>query len=55
MVDVADLQLVNQLIDNMIILSGKLEESFKKNDSNDFEKIKVEILDIQKKIEEMVK
>jgi|TARA_Y100000310_G_scaffold289665_1_gene316240 CRISPR/Cas system CSM-associated protein Csm3 (group 7 of RAMP superfamily) len=55
MVEIEDLQVVNQLIDNMIVLSGKLEETYGGNDSQGFGRVKAEILDIQKKIEEMIK
>jgi|TARA_B100001971_G_C17643745_1_gene264655 hypothetical protein len=55
MIEIADLQVVNQLIDNMIVLSGNLEETYSKNDSQGFGRVKAEILDIQKSIAEMVK
>ena len=53
MVDVQDLSVMGQLIDNMIILSGKLEEFYSKNDQVNFMKTKKEIIDIQNKISEM--
>ena len=54
MVETADLELVSQLIDNMIVLSGKLDECYNKNDTEEFARVKKEILDIQKKIERLI-
>ncbi len=53
MLDVQQMQIIAQLVDNMEILSGKLEESFNKNNGEDFIKAKKEIIKCQRKINEM--
>jgi len=53
MLDIQQIQIIAQLVDNMEILSGKLEESFNKNKSEEFVKTKKEIIKCQRKINEM--
>jgi len=55
MLDLEQLQIIGQLVDNIEIMTGKLEDSFKANDSEDFARSRKEILETQKKIVEMIK
>ena len=55
MLDLQQLQILGQLVDNMEKISSKIKESYAKNNSIEFNKAKQEILDIQKKINEMTK
>ena len=50
MVDLQQLQILTQLIDNLHIISDRLEKSYNINDAAEFNKAKMEILEIQKKI-----
>jgi len=50
MVDLQKLQILTQLIDNLHISSDKLEKSYNINDTAEFNKVRMEILEIQKKI-----
>lgn len=54
MLDLEQLQIIGQLIDNIEIMAGELEDSFKENDSADFVKFKGGILNAQKKIVKMI-
>lgn len=53
--DLEEIQILAQLIDNMFILSDKLEDSYNKKNGEQFNKSKSEILDYQKKLIEMLK
>ena len=55
MIDLQELQLIAQLVDNLEILTGKLEKAYATNNTIQFNKIKQEILEIQKKISTIVK
>lgn len=54
MIDPDELQIIAQLIDNMEILSDKLERAYNKNSSEEFNKAKNEILENQSKIAEII-
>jgi len=54
MLDLDQLQTLGQLVDNLDILTKRLEKSFETNSSEEFSKSKKEILDIQDKISKMV-
>ena len=49
-----ELQLLNQLVDNMNILSDRVEKAYSSNDAESFNKAKTEILSLQKRINEIV-
>ena len=53
--DVQELQVIAQLIDNMVIITDKLEKAYDDKDSVNFEQSKEEILKFQKQIENMLK
>ena len=55
MLDEQELHTVAQLIDNIEIILGKLEESYSSRDSEEFNKSKNEILNSQIKISEIIK
>ena len=55
MTDLAHLQVLAQLVDNMEIVINKLEDAYNKNDAEKFKAAKKEILDIQKKIADLSK
>ena len=50
-----DVLFINQLIKGLEEAESKLEKSYKKKDSKNFEKIKEVMLDIQVKISEAIK
>ena len=50
MLDLDQLQILGQLVDNIEIISERLEKSFRTNDGAEFTKSKDEILNVQKKI-----
>ena len=54
MLDLEQLQILGQLIDNMEVLTEKVEKSFESKDGEEFAKSKKEILNIQQNITEMV-
>ncbi len=54
MLDLQELQILAQLVDNMDIMRGELERKYEENDGESFNKYKREILNIQKKISEMI-
>jgi len=54
MLDLDQLQIIGQLVDNMEVITSKLEKSFESNDGEEFNKSKKEMLDIQGKITRMV-
>lgn len=54
MLELNDLQILAQLIDNMEILNNKLEKSYNDNDGETFNRTRKEILDVQKKIAEIL-
>ncbi len=54
MLDLQELQILAQLVDNMDVLSSRLEKTYGDNDGENFSKAKQEILNIQKKISEML-
>ena len=51
--DVQELQVIAQLIDNMVIITDKLEKAYDDKDSVNFKQSKEEILKSQKQIENM--
>ena len=53
--DVRELQVIAQLIDNMVIITDKLEKAYDDKDSVNFKQSKEEILKSQKQIENMLK
>ena len=55
MLDEQELHTVAQLIDNIEIILGKLEESYSSRDSEEFNKSKNEILNSQIKIADIIK
>ena len=55
MLDEQELHTVAQLIDNIDIILGKLEESYSDKDAKNFNKSKNEILNSQIKISEIIK
>ena len=54
MVDLMDLHTVAQLLDNLEIITGKLEEEYNKKDAERFNLGKKEILEIQKNIDSIL-
>jgi hypothetical protein len=50
MIDLQQLKILAQLIDNMEVITSVLEESYNRNNAEDFNKAKKELLDIQDKI-----
>ncbi len=55
MIDLQELQILAQLADNIEIISGKLEKAYASNNTEEFNKSKKEILEIQKKISNLIK
>ncbi len=55
MLDTQELQVVAQLVDNMEIIIGNLEEAYSEKNAEKFKKSKDEILNSQKKIDEMLR
>jgi hypothetical protein len=55
MLDTQELQIAAQLIDNMELLTKRIESSFTANDAEEFNRSKEEILNHQKKISDMLK
>ncbi|MBD3253016.1 hypothetical protein GF386_04750 [Candidatus Pacearchaeota archaeon] len=55
MIDLNELQVLAQLVDNSDIILGKLEKAFNKKDAKGFNEAKKEILEIQRKISDIVK
>jgi hypothetical protein len=55
MTDLENLQMLAQLIDNMQISSNKLEDAYNKNNAEKFNSAKQDILDVQKKIDNVLK
>jgi len=53
--DVQELQVIAQLIDNMVIITDKLEKAYDDKDGVNFKQSKEEILKSQKQIENMLK
>ena len=53
--DVQELQVIAQLIDNIVIITDKLEKAYDDKDSINFKQSKEEILKFQKQIENMLK
>lgn len=54
MLDTQELQVLAQLVDNMEIITGKLESAYSSNNVVEFNKAKNEIIAIQNKINEML-
>jgi hypothetical protein len=50
MIDLQQLKILAQLIDNMEVITSVLEDSYNRNNAEDFNKAKNELLDIQTKI-----
>ncbi len=55
MIDLEQLQILAQLVDNAEILVERIEKSFSDNNSETYNINKKEILDIQKKISDIIK
>jgi hypothetical protein len=55
MLDIEQIQLLAQLIDNTEVTIENLEKSYEENNSEDFTKSKQEILEIKKKISNILK
>lgn len=55
MLDLQELQIVSQLIDNINIASRRLEKGYDKNNAEEFNRAKKEILETQEKISEILK
>ena len=55
MLDIEQIQILAQLADNAEVMIEKLEKSYEKNDAEDFMNSQGEILDIQKKISDILK
>jgi hypothetical protein len=54
MLDLEQLQLLGQLVDNIEVITGKLEKSFEANNAEEFANSKKGILEFQKKINKLV-
>jgi hypothetical protein len=54
LLDLQELQVIAQLVDNMNILSDKLEKAYSSNDAESFNNAKQEILKIQGKINQII-
>lgn len=54
MVELIDLQTIAQLLDNLEIIAGKLEEEYNKKNAERFNLGKREILEIQKNIDSIL-
>jgi predicted nuclease with TOPRIM domain len=54
MLDLQELHLLTQLVDNLSTLKQKLEEAYAENDAENFKESKQEILNVQKRINEIV-
>jgi len=55
MLDLQEIQIIAQLVDNMEVLTNKIEDAYKENNGEKFNKSKREILSVQRKISEMIK
>jgi len=55
MLDLQELQIIAQLVDNMEIMTGNLEDAYAKKNSQKFQESRNEILKSEKKIEQMIK
>jgi len=55
MLDLQELQVLAQLIDNMEVISERLNKAYADNNAEDFNKSKQEILITQKQINGMIK
>ena len=54
MLDLEQLQILAQLVDNIGIIIEKIEKSFEENNGEEFVKSKKELLNSQKKINEII-
>ena len=54
MIDLQQLKVLAQLIDNLELITGKLERGFNENNAEDFNRAKKELLDTQNKISKMI-
>jgi hypothetical protein len=54
MLDLQELQILAQLVDNLDVLSKRLERAYGENSGENFSRAKQEILDIQKKIDSIL-
>jgi hypothetical protein len=54
MIDLQQLEILAQLLDNIDILSAKLERAYNDNNAENFDRAKTEILDTQNKITSMI-
>lgn len=55
MIDLEELQILAQLVDNIDLTIIQLEKAYERKNTEDFERAKREILDIQGKISQIVK
>lgn len=55
MLDLQELQVLAQLVDNMDLLIGKIEDSYAKKDGESFNKARTEFLNSQMRIAQMTK
>jgi hypothetical protein len=55
MIDLEQLQIIAQLIDNLDIITRKLEKAYQDNDSENFNNSKKEIINIKEQINEILK
>jgi len=54
MLDTQELQILAQLVDNMEMITGKLESAYGNNNAEEFNKAKNEVIIIQNKINAML-
>jgi hypothetical protein len=55
MIDSENLHNLTQLVENLENLTNKLEKAYNKNDAEDFNSVKKDILETQKKISSLIK
>ena len=55
MIDLQQLQILAQLMDNMNMLAKELEKAYASHNAEEFNKVKKEILDTQRKISGLIK
>jgi len=54
MLDLDQLQIIGQLVDNIEVITGKLEDSFKKSNGEEFNKSKNELLRFQRETSKII-
>ena len=55
MLDLQEMHILAQLVDNMEITISKLEKAYASNNTEEFNRSRAEILDIQRKISGLIK